>query len=89
MLKHAPDAGFEEAPEIVARDSDGWMEGWIYAADNPYYAVTSADGKFSITDVPPGSYTLVTFQPFIGPIEQSVTVGAGKPTPLTIELKKP
>jgi hypothetical protein len=78
-------------PGVVRVDCDahGWMEGWIYAADNPYYAVTSADGKFSITDVPPGSYTLVTFQPFIGSIEQSVTVGAGKPTPLTIELKKP
>ena len=70
-------------------DAHGWMEGWIYVAENPYYAVTSADGKFSITDVPPGSYKLVAFQPFIGPIEQSVTVRAGKPMPLTIELKKP
>jgi len=70
-------------------DAHGWMEGWIYVAENPYYAVTSADGKFSITDVPPGSYKLVAFQPFIGPIEQSVTVAARKPTRLTIELKKP
>jgi hypothetical protein len=70
-------------------DAHGWMEGWIYVADNPYYAVTGADGKFTIADVPPGSYTLVAFQPFIGPVQQSVTVAAGKPTPLTIELKKP
>jgi uncharacterized protein (DUF2141 family) len=70
-------------------DAHGWMEAWIYVADNPYYAVTGADGKFTITDVPPGNYTLVAFQPFIGPVQQSVTVAAGKPTPLTIELKKP
>lgn len=78
-------------PGIVRIDCDahGWMEGWIYVADNPYYAITGADGKFSITDVPPGNYTLVAFQPFIGPVQQSVTVAAGKPTPLTIELKRP
>jgi hypothetical protein len=69
-------------------DAHGWMEGWIYVVDNPYYAITDADGKFSITDVPPGSYTLVAIQSFTGPIQQPVTVTAGKPTNLTIELKK-
>lgn len=69
-------------------DAHGWMEGWIYVVDNPYYAVTGADGKFSIADVPPGNYKLVAVHPFIGPVEQSVTVEENKPTNLTIELKK-
>ena len=69
-------------------DAHGWMEGWIYVVDNPYYAITGADGKFSITDVPPGNYTLVAIQSFTGPIQQPVTVTAGNPTNLTIELKK-
>ena len=69
-------------------DAHGWMEGWIYVVDNPYYAVTGADGKFTITDVPAGSYTLVATQNFTGPAQQNVTVAAGKPTDLTIELKK-
>jgi uncharacterized protein (DUF2141 family) len=69
-------------------DAHGWMEGWIYVVDNPYYAVTGADGKFAITDVPPGTYNLVAIQSFTGPLQQSVTVAAGKPTNLTIELKK-
>jgi hypothetical protein len=69
-------------------DAHGWMEGWIYVVDNPYFAMTGADGKFNITDVPPGSYTLVAVQSFTGPIQQPVTVTAGKPTNLTIELKK-
>lgn len=69
-------------------DAHGWMEGWIYVVDNPYYAITSADGKFSITDVPPGTYTLVAVQSLTGPNQQSVTVASGKPTTLTIELKK-
>ena len=69
-------------------DAHGWMEGWIYVVDNPYYAITGADGKFSIADVPPGTYKLVAIQSFTGPTEQTVTVTAGKPTSLTIELKK-
>jgi plastocyanin len=69
-------------------DMHDWMHAWIYVVDNPYYAITGADGKFSITDVPPGDYKLVAAQPYTGPVEQSVTVEAGKPTELTIELKK-
>jgi hypothetical protein len=70
-------------------DAHGWMLGWIYVVDNPYFALTGADGKFSIGDVPPGNYTLVTWQPYTGEREQPVTVAAGKPTELAIELKKP
>jgi Carboxypeptidase regulatory-like domain len=69
-------------------DAHGWMEGWIYVVDNPYYAITGADGKFKITDVPPGTYKMVAVQSFTGPNEVSVTVAGGKPTNLTIELKK-
>ncbi len=69
-------------------DAHGWMEGWIYVVDNPYYAVTGADGKFSITDVPPGEYKLVAVQSFTGPIETPVTVASGKPTTLEVELKE-
>jgi hypothetical protein len=56
--------------------------------DNPYYALTGADGSFSIADVPPGTYKLVAIQSYTGPIEQTVKVEGGKPTNLTIELKK-
>lgn len=69
-------------------DAHGWMEGWIYVVDNPYYALTSADGKFSISAVPPGEYDLVALQPSTKPVQQKVTVEAGKPTNLSIELKK-
>jgi Carboxypeptidase regulatory-like domain len=69
-------------------DSHGWMEAWIYVVDNPYYAVTSADGKFTVVDIPAGTYKLVAVHPFTGPVEQSVTVAAGKPSDLNIELKK-
>ena len=68
-------------------DAHGWMLGWIFVRDNPYYAITGADGKFSITDVPPGTYTLVMLQPFGDIQEQPVTISADKPVVLTMELK--
>ncbi len=70
-------------------DAHGWMEGWIYVVDNPYFATTGADGAFSISDVPPGEYTLVAVQPFTGPIETTVVVRAGEATKIDVELKEP
>jgi len=69
-------------------DAHGWMLGWIYVVDNPYYAVTGADGSFTITDVPPGDYTLIATHEFTGPIEIPVTVKAGADTAAPVELKK-
>ena len=72
----------------VECDSHGWMLGWIYVADNPYYAVTQKDGTFSITDVPPGSYTLVAWHAHTGETEVPVTVKPKETAQMPIELKK-
>ena len=67
-------------------DAHGWMEGWVFVRDNPYFAVTGPDGKFSITDVPPGTYKVVVLQPYSKLVEQTVTVSADKPAELSVEL---
>jgi hypothetical protein len=72
----------------VECDAHGWMLAWIYVADNPYYATTAKDGAFTIADVPPGSYTLVAWHEFTGPVEMPVTVKPKEATPVTVELKK-
>jgi hypothetical protein len=60
----------------------------VYVADSPYYALTNADGTFSLGDVPPGNYTLVATQYFAGDTEIPVTVKGGETAKLAIELKK-
>jgi hypothetical protein len=54
-----------------------YMESWGMAVDNPYYMLTAVDGSFSLTDVPPGDYTLVAWHPGVGTmLEKKVTVQA-------------
>ena len=72
----------------VECDAHGWMLGWVYVADNPYYAITAKDGTFAITDVPPGSYTLVAWHEFTGAKEIPVTVKAKEAAAVAVELKK-
>ena len=72
----------------VECDAHGWMLGWVYVADNPYYAVTATDGTFTLANVPPGSYTLVTWQEYAGEAETPVSVKAKEVVPVTVELKK-
>ena len=72
----------------VECDAHGWMLAHIYVADSPYYALTGTDGSFSITDVPPGNYTLVASQYFPVTPRSPVTVKAGETAKLAIELKK-
>ena len=35
-----------------------WEKAWIYVSPHPYVAVTDADGKFMMTQVPPGKYSI-------------------------------
>jgi plastocyanin len=78
-----------EKPEVikVTCDAHNWMEGWWYAAANPYYAVTGPDGKYTIKNVPPGNYTLEVWQEKLGVAKQSVTVGKGASVKADFTLK--
>ncbi len=48
-------------PGLVRLQCDAghtWMGAWVYVFDHPWFAVTGADGKFELKDVPPGHYTV-------------------------------
>ena len=38
-----------------------YMFSWGVVVKNPYYAITKEDGRFELTDVPPGEYTLTVW----------------------------
>jgi plastocyanin len=51
-----------------------WMQAFLNVAPNPYFAVTGADGSFTIKDLPPGTYTLAAVQEKLGEQDMQVTV---------------
>lgn len=51
-----------------------WMKGYIGVMPNPYYAVTTKDGKFEIKNLPPGTYTIEAWQEKYGVLDQTVTI---------------
>ena len=81
-----PDDRVLRAPGLVELRSDvhPWTRAFIAVFDHPYFAVTAANGGFSLADVPPGSYTLAAWHERLGRIEQRVTVTAGSATPTTL-----
>ncbi|WP_447973409.1 carboxypeptidase-like regulatory domain-containing protein [Nitrospira sp. Kam-Ns4a] len=67
-----------------------YMESWGFAVENPYYAITAPDGSFTLSDVPPGEYTLVAWHPQGGPVlEQRVTVAPKGTVQVNFSFKAP
>jgi hypothetical protein len=63
-----------------------FMQTWGYAVDNPYYALTDGDGKFSIDQLPPGKYEVVAWRPHFKPIELEIMVSPNKTVSLDFEF---
>jgi hypothetical protein len=52
-----------------------YMESWAMAVNNPYYAVTDAEGRFRLDNIPPGTYQMVVWHPQSGPgVTRKVTI---------------
>lgn len=66
----------EITPFKVKCDVHGWMKAWMAVLPHPFYAVSQANGTFTISNLPPGTYTLVAWQEKYGAKEQQVTVAA-------------
>jgi hypothetical protein len=67
-----------------------YMFAWGLVAENPYFFITKEDGKFSITDVPPGDYILSAWHPGMKKfIEQPVTVKAHASTKANFVYQSP
>jgi hypothetical protein len=67
-------------------DAHDFMLGWIFATDSPYAVVVDSMGVFEIPDVPPGTYTIGAWHPFLGVMEQEVTVAAGAASEISFEF---
>ena len=66
-------------PEVipVRCDVHAWMHGVIVVAEHRYYAVTHADGSFTLPRLPDGIYTLEAWHPELGAKETTFEVSSG------------
>jgi plastocyanin len=63
------------------------MSGYVVVVPTPYFAVTDKDGNYTIKNVPPGHYTILTWSEEGKPTTQAVDVTAATTT-LDITVKK-
>lgn len=73
-------------PLRVGCSTHQWMRGWIFVTDD-VAAVTGPDGRFSLPEVPPGTYQLRVWHEALKAADQSVTVTAGRPTTVTVTMQ--
>ena len=67
-----------------------YMESWGLAVTNPYFAKTDEQGRFTMTEVPPGTYKLVVWHPYVRTrIEQTVTIGPKETVEANIAVSAP
>ncbi len=77
-------------PEIVRIDCDlhSWMRAWVVVAAHPFYAVTGAEGEFTLDNVPPGRHTLQIWQESLGTVTREVVVPESGAATATVEMGK-
>jgi plastocyanin len=63
-----------EPPFKIKCDVHPWMGAWIAVLDNPYFDVTGQDGKFSLDNLPAGSYEIEAWHEKLGTKSAEVTI---------------
>jgi len=77
-------------PEVMASitcDVHPWMRAYAGVTPHPFFAVTDADGKFSIPNLPAGNYTLELWHEKLGMTEQKVSLADGESKTLLFDVK--
>ena len=77
------------APEQMVRfkcDLHSWMNAYGGVMPHPFFAVTGADGAFSLKGVPPGTYELTIWHEKLGSTTKTIEVGNSQAVSLNVTL---
>ncbi|MGE5125024.1 MAG: carboxypeptidase regulatory-like domain-containing protein [Betaproteobacteria bacterium] len=81
--------GKAEGMFVIKCDVHPWMRSYIGVMSNPFFAVTAADGKFQIANLPPGTYQIEAWHERLGTQKASVTVGAADSKTIAFKFAPP
>lgn len=82
---------FTDAGQILKFRCDvhPWMTGFVGISSNPFFAVSEADGSFTIGHVPPGQYTVEAWHERLGTKSATVVVADDKPADVAFAFTLP
>jgi hypothetical protein len=65
VLDHPSQRTLSKAGMVELTSGAGyyWLRGHLFVAEHPYYTRTDADGRFSLEQVPDGTYELICWMP--------------------------
>lgn len=76
-----------KSPELMVKlgcDVHRWMTAFVGVMPHSYFAVSNTSGRYTIANVPPGTYTLKTWHEQFGERTSQVTVKAGAATTMDV-----
>jgi hypothetical protein len=65
-------------PELaipIACNIHPWMHAFLFVFAHPYFDITTRSGEFALKNLPPGTYTIESWQERFGVQDQTVTIG--------------
>lgn len=65
-----------------------WMSAYISVTDAPHYALTDADGNFTLEGIPAGQYEIEVWHEWLGEHREPLVVTEGETAPVVIHLQK-
>jgi len=87
MKPHVHSFSTKEVMVPFKCDVHPWMRAFVGVLDHPYFAVSAADGTFSLKGLPPGTYTVEAWHETLGTQTQTVTIGASESKEIGFSFK--
>jgi tetratricopeptide (TPR) repeat protein len=72
---------------IIKCNLHPFLQTHAYLVQNPYYTVSDKDGNFSIENIPPGTYEVIAWHPFIPSQRGTITIPQKGEAHLDFEFK--
>lgn len=67
-----------------------YMESWALVVDHPYFSISDKDGRFEIGNIPPGTYKVTIWHPYVRETyEETVTIKPKGKATLNFKVEAP